>query len=138
VAVCLACGCAGCGGNGLTAVHGVVKLDGNPVANAVVYFNPQFEGGRQASATTDDKGRFELNTYGVGKGAAPGDYKVTVFKSPDADQRKKGIKDPPLPGPSGTRPLSVIPPPYDDLSTTTLRVTVPHSGDVTLELFTRK
>ena len=129
----LAGACAGCGG--LPAVRGVVTLDNDPVANAVVIFHPQFENGKQASARTDDRGRFDLNTYEVGKGAAPGEYKVTVFKSVDADKQAPGTKDPPLPGPGGTRPQSALPAIYADVSSTTLRVTVPTSGDVRLELF---
>jgi len=54
---------AGCGGPDYTLVpvSGTVTLDGQPVANANVSFEPQAEG-PGCYATTDAKGRFELRS----------------------------------------------------------------------------
>ena len=75
---------AGCGGSSgpVLPVNGVVTLDGNPVANALVRFYPA-EGTEPSSsgfAQTGTDGKFVM-TGGKGeKGLAPGKYKVTVSK----------------------------------------------------------
>ena len=68
--VCRGCGvlavvwaAAGCGGEpGPVPVRGVVKLDGQPVANAAVVFVAQAPGGRDAYGSTDAAGAFKLTT----------------------------------------------------------------------------
>ena len=59
-AVLAAAGCGG--GSGPVPVRGVVKLDGQPVANAAVVFVPQTPGGREAYGSTDANGAFRLTT----------------------------------------------------------------------------
>ena len=61
----------------MTPVTGVVTLDGKPVEGAAVMFMPK-AGGRPATGTTDDKGRFELQTETAGDGALLGEHTVTV------------------------------------------------------------
>ena len=60
-------------------VSGTVTLDGQPVAGASVVFTP--EAGDLATATTDSSGQFQLSTYRLADGAAPGHYRVTVAKT---------------------------------------------------------
>ncbi len=54
---------AGCGPSSdvpkLAPVHGVVTMDGKPLANATVRFIP--ESGRPSVGVTDEQGRYELN-----------------------------------------------------------------------------
>lgn len=67
-------------------VSGVVVMNGEPVANAIVNF--QLKGGtRGATGTTDTKGEFVLMTFSPGDGAVPGEYQVSVVKysTPPAD-----------------------------------------------------
>ena len=70
---------AGCGrGSGPVPLRGVVKLDGQPVANAAVVFVAQTPGGRDAYGSTDANGAFRLTTTKPDDGALPGKYKVVI------------------------------------------------------------
>lgn len=60
-------------------VSGTVTLGGQPVTGASIVFTP--EAGDQATATTDSSGQFQLSTYRLADGAAPGHYRVTVAKT---------------------------------------------------------
>lgn len=82
--VCLgltACALAGCGGVKLVPVEGTVKLDGKPVDGATVTFISD-DGKWTAFGTTDSSGHFSLQS-GDKAGTLPGNYKVTVVKSPN-------------------------------------------------------
>jgi hypothetical protein len=70
---------AGCGPSrpALLPAEGVVTLDGKPLADAAVVFQPK-AGGRPASARTDASGRFKVGTYTPRDGALPGEHTVTV------------------------------------------------------------
>ena len=71
--------CAGCGhGSGPVPVRGVVKVEGQPVANAAVVFVAQDPGGRDAYGSTDANGVFRLTTTNPDDGALPGKYKVVI------------------------------------------------------------
>jgi hypothetical protein len=72
-------------GANLTKVRGTVIFEGAPLAGALVTFVPAAKGS-SAVATTDDKGRFDMKTPGLGNGAAPGDYRVTITKL-ESDQQ---------------------------------------------------
>ena len=112
---------SGCGGKGLKPVVGVVKLDGKPLTNATVTFVPEGGEGPAAHAVTSADGRFILDTHG-GKGAKPGKYKVMVFKIDESAPKSAGP------------PPSLVPPTYTKKDKTPIEVTIPHSGDVVLEL----
>ena len=69
----------------LAPVSGVVTLDGEPVADARVIFEPQRTGqealsaGPSSNGVTDDEGRFTLETTVEGhRGAVVGAHTVTV------------------------------------------------------------
>ena len=73
--------CTGCGGRSdrptLAPVQGSVTLDGQPLPDAEVWFDPQ-AGGRTSTAMTDKSGRFEL-LYALGeKGAIIGEHNVRI------------------------------------------------------------
>ena len=85
VALCLmpALGCllaAGCGGSGprLGRVQGKVTLNGKPLAEAEVNFQPTAEGTAPSAGTTDADGRYELMYTFDTKGAVPGEHVVTI------------------------------------------------------------
>jgi hypothetical protein len=128
-------------------VEGVVLLDGEPLEGATVVFQPEGPG-QPAVATTQADGGFKISTA-AGKGAAPGDYAVTLTKvtgrQPDsmppwirregapataqerADwQRKKAEEK--------AQETEWIPAPYLKTSTTPFHFTVPVDGKLTLEL----
>jgi len=135
----------GCSGR-LVKVHGVVKLDGEPVEGAVVIFDQDVGEGRPAVGQTDKAGVFHLGTFKSGDGALRGNYKVTIMP-PQAypkvtwhegmtfgeamaqySQGMKELKDqPPLPG-------SNIPTKYRNPSQTPLRQQVPPDGPVVFDL----
>lgn len=72
------CGCGGVARDvpKLGQVTGVVKLDGQPLANAMVQFVPEHS--RMSGGKTDDQGKYELNFNERLKGAAIGKHKVRI------------------------------------------------------------
>jgi hypothetical protein len=84
--VCLSVlfGVSGCGGDSgdgpeMVKVTGTVLLDGNPVEDALVCFSPQ-GAGTAAFGESGENGKFTLRTAGLGDGAVPGKYAVTVTR----------------------------------------------------------
>lgn len=74
----------GCGGEfRLAPVEGVVTLDGEPLANASVYFQPKRNGespivGPPSIGVTDSEGRFEMLTTSQSDGAVVGPHVVSI------------------------------------------------------------
>jgi hypothetical protein len=62
----------------LVPVSGSVKLDGKPVVECAVVFQP-IAAGPAASGTTDGDGRFTLMTINQ-SGAVPGEHRVLLTK----------------------------------------------------------
>lgn len=65
----------------LVAVEGSLYFDGQPAAGAELTFYPVFAADAatpRPTATVDAEGRFRPATAGLGDGAPPGDYVVTV------------------------------------------------------------
>ena len=74
----LSLGCASRDTPDLGKVSGVVTLDGEPLPQATVEFQPTEAGGVTSFGTTDDEGKYELS-YSVGiDGAKVGEYKVRI------------------------------------------------------------
>jgi hypothetical protein len=71
----------GCGDSGpdLGSVEGTVTLDGQPLAKAIVDFQPT-EGSERSSydGQTDESGHYVLHATASQKGAEPGDYTVHI------------------------------------------------------------
>ena len=78
--VALACAVqlfVGCGQEvQIATVKGQVVMDGNPVAGALVVFQP--EHGRPSNGKTDDQGQYELNYSQSEKGAVVGLHSVRI------------------------------------------------------------
>jgi hypothetical protein len=81
----------GCGGSRFAPVSGTVKMDGKPLANAVVMFQPIEGGGKPgpgSTGPTDEKGEYHLKVIGVGSsGAVVGLHKVMVHP------KTEGVKE---------------------------------------------
>ncbi len=72
-------GVAGCsGGPKLAEVTGTVKLNGKPLANVMVEFNPDSATGVRATGTTDENGRYTLLCDDQRPGAMVGHHRVVL------------------------------------------------------------
>lgn len=83
---CVLAAIAGCseGPIATESVVGVVTLDGQPVADAMVNFSPATPGqGAPSYGKTDEKGQYKLQTLlgAADAGTTPGEYVVSVSKS---------------------------------------------------------
>lgn len=68
-------------------VTGVVMCEGQPVVNAIVFFQPVPRGeivrvGKQGFSYTDAQGRFRIGTYDTDDGAVVGKHSVRVAAGP--------------------------------------------------------
>jgi hypothetical protein len=122
-------------------VQGVIRLDGQPLKSASVQFVPE-DSGRDATATTDQNGRFVLSTFEPRDGALPGAYKVVVTPSAPVQQTptamtadeamaaaaaeaRRATSKPAHPG---------FPEKYTRADQTPLRQSVPAPGEVEIDL----
>ncbi len=120
----------GCGGGAKDApstinVTGIVTYDSQPLADAVVIFDPKSDG-KVATGLTNSSGEFSLKTAGT-DGVVAGDYNVSVTSSAEV----------PMPGTEEAKnynPNSVLPAKYGDPNTSGLTATV--SNDKTTFEFT--
>lgn len=98
--LCLAwfSGFTGCGGSdeNLGEVYGVVKLDGQPLPDATVQFQPQ-GGGSPSAARTDSSGNYTLRFSRDAEGAVIGTHtvRITTYQAgdPDADPPKTKVAE---------------------------------------------
>ena len=82
---------AGCGKGGqqIAPVHGRVTLDGQPLPNADVQFQPDGSQ-RPSSGRTDAEGRYELMYKRGQSGAIVGPHTVRIWVSPEV------VRNPPI------------------------------------------
>lgn len=73
-----ATGGCGSGGPPLAEVTGTVTLDGKPVPNAVVIFNPVAAGGSTSLGKTDAQGNYRLEFSQDKTGAMIGEHNVEI------------------------------------------------------------
>jgi hypothetical protein len=104
---------AGCGDNlKLAKVTGTVTLDGQPLANARVLFQPKQ--GRPSLGITDSSGKFELQYTQETMGAVQGEHVVSITTSPvEIADGSKRVKE-------------VVPSRYNSRSTLTVTVDKSH------------
>jgi hypothetical protein len=126
----------GCGKSGLVPVKGVVKLNGQLLADASVMFIAQDEGGKDATGYTDGNGVFHLSTYKPGDGAMRGKYKVVVqtaarSEGPPAGSQEDAQKRTADPNKS---PPPLIAARFSQPDLTILTQQVPANGDVVLDV----
>ncbi|GAB6164723.1 hypothetical protein JCM19992_07230 [Thermostilla marina] len=102
-------------------VEGVVTLDGQPVADAMVTFSP-IDGGMSSTGTTDENGHYTL-VFPGGKGAVVGRHKVSVRSMPKSDSSGAAVSsdDPSYYGgeqsPNTTETVELIPAKYNTNTT---------------------
>lgn len=115
----LSSGCSQATSAGAEAT-GAVTLDGSPLPGVLVSFYPT-GGGSSAFATTDEAGKFTVETSGAESGLAPGEYLVTV-EAGDSDGEETSS--------------SAIPEKYASEATSGLKVTVSEGtgNELTIEL----
>ncbi|MCC6510445.1 MAG: carboxypeptidase regulatory-like domain-containing protein, partial [Pirellulaceae bacterium] len=90
LALCVALSLAGCSGMSdapkLAKAKGVVKLNGNPLANIGVTFFPT--SGPPAFGNTNAQGEFVLMTIAPRDGAAVGSHRVALGKAEEGSSEK--------------------------------------------------
>ena len=133
--VLLSSGCNKKRMKGLVPAQGVVTLNGEPVAGAMIMFTPVQIGTEAvaASTTTDEKGAFKMT----------GDYNVTVVKdefqggltleqarvnsqNPDEARKQGSVEEATV--------IHYLPVKYADMNTTDLKVSIPAGGQKNLEI----
>lgn len=91
--VAIACLGIGCGSRGdrpeLGYVDGTVSLDGQPLADAMVFFSPE-TGGRTSVGHTDASGKYRLSYIGSDPGAKIGKHAVRITTSQEVADPKTG------------------------------------------------
>lgn len=114
---------AGCNdGPPMVSVTGLVTLDGNPVPDAAVVFEPT-QSGPIGAATTDSEGKFKLVTS-TREGLIPGEYRASVTK-----YEMLGI-DPNKPGDFTNAKMQwVVPEKYSQMATSGLMYKIDKSDD---------
>jgi hypothetical protein len=152
LALLVALATAGCSSGDrpdLAKASGVVKLNGIPVPMASVTFVP-VNGGRPATATTDEDGTYVIRTYddADGEGAAVGEHYVGIMKiasdeaksaaegASTADQLS-GVTDDAA-ATSSTSIAYFIPQNYMNPQTSGLKITVPSEGSDKLDFDLKK
>jgi hypothetical protein len=116
----------GCGGSKFAPVSGKVTLDGQPLPNAEVSFQPiaaegSIEAGVGSSAKTDENGQFTLKTATGQNGAVVGKHVVRISaKSAQVEERDERLPR------GGPRLEDKVPPKYNAASE--LKFEVPAGG----------
>ena len=72
------------------SVSGVVTIDGQPIADAIVSFLPD-DGQNPANGSTDASGRYELTSFTRGDGAMEGSFRVTIVKYEKEGEDKPAV-----------------------------------------------
>jgi hypothetical protein len=87
----------GCGGgrSDLAAASGTVKLDGQPLADALVEFVPQGTQGVVSLGRTDTSGKYYMMASRSAKGASRGENKVriTTYEILDEGGKQKVVRE---------------------------------------------
>lgn len=75
--------CSGCGSgeSGVAAVEGTVTMDGKPLKDARVVFEPAGKGGERSEGVTDANGHYKLQYSADQAGAIVGEYVVRIRTS---------------------------------------------------------
>lgn len=128
----------GCGSKGRPTiptepVEGTVTLNGAPLGKAEILFVAQSPGAENATALSNENGKFTLTSLNgePGKGALPGEYKVTVSKT-ETKVLAQPKKDPNL-GEVWTEDTQLVPAIYMSPDKTPLQATI-QKGKNTVEL----
>lgn len=103
--------------------NGTIKLNGQPLANAVISFRPiGTTRGNGAIGQTDAEGRYTLTSRHLGKGVPAGEYCVTIEKMVASDGSE--LHDLDNFDPQSTPCKSLLPPYYSKPGLSKLTATV--------------
>ena len=108
-------------------VTGRVLLDGKPVADAAVMFEP-VDGGVPARGSTSGDGGFTLSTFARDDGALVGRHRVSISKFVTEGMAANELGLEAAPGPPGLQPKAALPARYADPKTSGLEATVEAGG----------
>jgi hypothetical protein len=113
----------------LVPVRGTVRLDGKPLAGAVVMFLPVGMKGTVSVGETDAEGAYKL-TYLNSDGTTAGDYRVTVSYLESTGGKPQGIyaRFSPSYRPEMVGAKERLPAEYSAQAKATLRARVPPAG----------
>jgi hypothetical protein len=114
---------SGCGPSVHPPIEGSIRLDGEPLQEAMISIVPAAGSGPGAVAQSDRQGNFKL-FHGGAKPLDAGKYKVFITKM----AVPKAGEPPPPPG------SSPVPKIYRDVKTTPLELEIPASSAVSFEL----
>lgn len=124
---------AGCG-NGrpsLVTATGQIKLNGEPLSEAIVFAEPvetkDSKFGRPSTAVTDSSGNFKLGTYSSGDGVPPGKYRLGVMKRENVG-KPTTADSPEDPVAAGVKYSWTVPEFYSDVTRSGIEVNVSSSG----------
>ena len=126
LAFCMAIAPFGCGKKVIKTegVSGVVRLDGQPLANATVHFIPVDSTGSPSYGKTNENGEYKLQTLlgAADAGTTPGQYKVRVecvemYETGKTFQENGEEKQ-------EMKARSIVPAKYNDENTSGLEATV--------------
>lgn len=104
-------------------VTGTVTLDGKPLSGADVVFMSAETSGAFAGRT-DDKGEYQLQSFGAAKGSCQGMHRVTISRLVKPDGSLPGPDEPP----ANSGATETLPGKYSDAAFTTLSADVPAEG----------
>lgn len=124
-ALMLACAMIGCSSRAEQPDRGLITLDGQPLVDAVIFF--QREGDQMATAmgNTNQAGEVFMHRISSLKAVPPDTYKVVITPMQGASFHGQAEAGP------------VIPKMYRDASTTPLSIKVPVGKEYTLALFSQ-
>jgi hypothetical protein len=93
----LVCGCNKENAPGLGRVSGTVTMDGSPVADAAILFEPQGGTAGTSLGQTDASGKYELFYSRTHKGAVTGEHVVRINTYRETDDDKPQIRKETIP-----------------------------------------
>lgn len=114
----------------LAPVSGIVTLDGEPLSDGVVIFQPMagdnLNVGPGSNARTDEQGRFVLNTIDEQPGAIVGRHRIRIYSfSPESPRVDDTDSEP---------PSERVPPRYNHRSKLTFNVSAEGTGEANFDL----
>ena len=124
-ALMLACAMIGCSSHAKQQARGLITLDGQPLADAVIFFQREGDETATAMGNTNQAGEVFMRRISSLKAIPPGAYKVVIIP-----MQETSIRGQPATGP-------VVPRIYRNASTTPLSIEVPAGKEYSLALFSQ-
>jgi hypothetical protein len=129
-AVVVAPGCRDSNPQNRQAVSGMVTLDGKPLEQGMIVFQPQEQQGTSGGAAVS-KGKYSIPRL---QGLAEGKYRVEIR----ASEKGAGMSDAPTPGMPKPPGKELIPAEYNSKSDKTVTVTAKGPNEFKFDIMTKK